>query len=108
MPFLRARDDHEVLDHYETALVELINSKRAGKPITPVERPRGENAVDLMEALRWSVGGAAAERTPKKPAKKPRKAASSQKEMLMPIEGKKPAKEAGAKKPSARPHRKSA
>ena len=48
-------------DQYETALVELINQKRAGKPIVPKERPRGENVVDLMDALRKSVGGAAAE-----------------------------------------------
>src|SRR5215471_481564 len=34
-------------DHYETALIELINQKRAGKPIMPQERPRGENVVDL-------------------------------------------------------------
>ena len=51
-------------DQYETALVDLINQKRAGKPITPKERPRGENVVDLMEALRRSVGGAAAEKAP--------------------------------------------
>jgi DNA end-binding protein Ku len=95
-------------DHYETALVDLINSKRSGKPITPKERPRGENVVDLMDALRKSVGGAAAEiKAAKKPAKKPRKAASGQKEMLMPIAGKKQAKEASAKRPSAR-QRKSA
>jgi DNA end-binding protein Ku len=30
-------------DQYETALIDLINQKRAGKPITPKERPRGEN-----------------------------------------------------------------
>jgi DNA end-binding protein Ku len=61
-----------------------------------------------MEALRKSVGGAAAEiKAAKKPAKKPRKAASGQKEMLMPIAGKKQAKEASAKRPSAR-QRKSA
>jgi DNA end-binding protein Ku len=95
-------------DHYETALVDLINSKRAGKPITPKERPRGENVVDLIEALRRSVGGAAAEKAPKKSSKKPRKAASGQKEMLMPIAGKKQAKEATAKKPAARSQRKSA
>jgi hypothetical protein len=47
-------------DHYETALIDLINSKRAGKPITPKERPRGDNVVDLMEALRRSVGQEAA------------------------------------------------
>ena len=50
-------------DRYETALVDLINKKRAGTPITPKERPRGENVVDLMEALRRSVGGAAAAET---------------------------------------------
>jgi DNA end-binding protein Ku len=92
-------------DHYETALVDLINQKRAGKPITPKARPRGENVVDLMEALRRSVGGAAAEsKAQKKPAKKPRKAAAGQKEMLMSIAGKKTA----AKKPAARSQRKTA
>jgi DNA end-binding protein Ku len=60
-----------------------------------------------MEALRRSVGGAAAEKTPKQSAKKPRKAASGQKEKLMPIAGKKP-KETTAKKPTARQQRKSA
>jgi DNA end-binding protein Ku len=96
-------------DQYETALVDLINQKRAGKPITPKERPRGENVVDLMDALRKSVGGAAAKtEAPKKPAKKTKKAAAAQKEMLMPIAGKKPAKEAAAKKPTAGARRKSA
>jgi DNA end-binding protein Ku len=96
-------------DQYETALVDLINKKRAGKPITPKERPRGENVVDLMEALRKSVGGsAAATEAPKKPAKKTKKVALGQKEMLMPIAGKKPAKEAATKKPSAKQQRKSA
>jgi DNA end-binding protein Ku len=97
-------------DHYETALIDLINQKRSGKPIIPKERPRGENVVDLMEALRQSVGGAAAAETkaPKKSSKKPRKAAAGQREMLMPISGKKPAKEAAAKKPAGRQQRKSA
>jgi DNA end-binding protein Ku len=96
-------------DHYETALVDLVNSKRAGKPIAQKERPRGDNVVDLMEALRRSVGGAPEQpKAPKKSGKKPRKASSGQKEMLMPIAGKKPAKEAAAKKPSAKPQRKTA
>jgi DNA end-binding protein Ku len=96
-------------DHYETALVDLINQKRAGKTIRPKERPKGENIVDLMEALRRSGGGGAAETTsPKMAAKKPRKAAGGQKEMLMPIAGKKPAKETAAKKPAERSQRKSA
>jgi DNA end-binding protein Ku len=102
-------DPDKFEDHYETALVDLINKKRAGTPITPKERPRGENVVDLMDALRKSIGGAAAA-TPssKKPAKKTKKAAPGQKEMLMPIAGKKPAKEAATKKPSAKSQRKSA
>jgi DNA end-binding protein Ku len=95
-------------DQYETALVDLINQKRTGKPITPKERPRGENVVDLVDALRKSVGGAAAETQAKKPAKKSKKASAGQKEMLMPIAGKKSAKETAAKKPAARSQRKSA
>jgi DNA end-binding protein Ku len=64
----------EFEDHCETALIDLINKKRAGKPITPKERPRGENVVDLTEALRRSVGGAAAEtKAPKKSAKSRRR-----------------------------------
>ncbi|NLS70684.1 Ku protein [Bradyrhizobium brasilense] len=96
-------------DQYETALIDLIDQKRAGKPITAKARPRGENVVDLMDALRKSIGreGAATE-APKKSGKKPRKAGAGQKEMLMPIAGKKPAKEAPAKKPAAKPQRKSA
>jgi DNA end-binding protein Ku len=95
-------------DQYETALVDLINQKRAGKPITPKERPAAGNVVDLMEALRRSVGGAAAEKAPQKSVKKPRKAVAGQKEMLMPISGNKAAKETTAKKPASRPQRKSA
>jgi DNA end-binding protein Ku len=65
--------------------------------------------VDLMEALRKSVGGTGSEaKAPKKSAKKPRKAAAGQKEMLMPIAGKKAAKEATAKKSAGRQQRKSA
>ena len=97
-------------DHYETALIDLINQKRSGKPMIPKERPRGENVVDLMEALRQSVGGAVATETKasKKSTKKPRKAAAGQREMLMPIAGKKPAKETAAKKAAGRQQRKTA
>ncbi|MGJ4903164.1 Ku protein [Bradyrhizobium sp. HKCCYLS2058] len=96
-------------DHYETALVDLINQKRAGKTIRPKDRPKGENVVDLMEALRRSVGQQAQPSEAAKPAKKPKKAAAGQKEMLMPIAGKKAAaKETPAKKPAAGRQRKSA
>src|ERR1700730_2733331 len=65
-------------DQYETALIDLINQKRAGKPIATKERPRGENVVDLMDALRKSIGGAS--EAPKKPTKKSKKASTAQKE----------------------------
>ncbi|WGR70441.1 MULTISPECIES: Ku protein [unclassified Bradyrhizobium] len=86
-----AFDPDKFEDHYEAALIDLINQKRAGKTIRPKERPKGENVVDLMEALRQSVGREAVPAKAAKPAKKPRKAAAGQKEMLMPIQGKKPA-----------------
>jgi DNA end-binding protein Ku len=73
-------------DHYEEALTELINAKRQGKTLGRKPRPSGENVVDLMDALKKSI---ATEAGPK--GKKPRKAAAGQKEMLLPIEGKKPA-----------------
>ncbi|RXH05947.1 Ku protein [Bradyrhizobium vignae] len=101
-------DPEKFEDHYESALIDLINHKRAGKPITPKSKPAAGNVVDLMEALRRSVGKEAAPANAAKPAKKPKKASAGQKELLMPIAGKKPAKEAAAKKPAARPQRKSA
>jgi hypothetical protein len=83
-------------DHYEEALTELINAKRQGKTIGPKPRPRGENVVDLMNALKKSLAN---EITPK--GKGPRKASASQKEMLLPIEGKRGAEKKKAAKPEA-------
>ena len=80
-------------DHYEEALTELINAKRNGKTVGAKPRPKGENVVDLMDALKKSIAGGSA--PPK--AKKRRKAVPGQKEMLMPIEGKKPAAKKAAK-----------
>ncbi len=94
-------------DHYESALIDLINQKRAGKTITPTSKPAATNVVNLMEALRRSVGNEPAPAKVAKPAKKPRKATGGQKEMLMSIEGKKP-KETAAKKPAPGARRKSA
>jgi len=58
-----------------------------------------------MEALRRSVGK---ECPGGQACKKARKAAAGQKEMLMPISGTKPTKEAAGKKPAAGTRRKSA
>ena len=86
-------------DHYEAALTELINKKRNGERITQVSKPVSrDNVISLMDALKRSISGkpAAAEKSPAaaKPAKvkKPRKAASGQREMLLPISGKRAAK----------------
>src|ERR1700723_3531879 len=84
-------------DQYEAALVELINSKRAGKPVTAKARPRGENVVDLMDALKRSLASEKQSAPPAKAkGKKPRKAVAGQREMLLPISGKR-AKEAPKK-----------
>ncbi|MGY3454005.1 hypothetical protein ACVILH_006347 [Bradyrhizobium sp. USDA 4353] len=62
-----------------------------------------------MQPLRRSVGQHAQPSEAAKPAKKPKKAAADQKEMLMPIPGKKAAaKEAPAKKPAPGRQRESA
>jgi DNA end-binding protein Ku len=89
-------------DHYEEALTELINAKRQGKTIGAKPRPKGENVVDLMDALKKSLATA----TPSK-GKKPRKPAAGQKEMLLPIQGKKPAEKKTAK-PERSTHRRKA
>jgi DNA end-binding protein Ku len=85
------------VDHYEAALTDLINQKRNGKTIAAKPRPRGENVVDLMDALKRSISGGS-KAPPVAKGKKPRKAAAGQKEMLLPIAGKKATKDE-AKKP---------
>ena len=88
-------------DHYEAALAELINAKRNGKTVGPKPRPQGENVVDLMDALKRSIANDA---EPAK-GKKPRKAAAGQKEMLLPISGKRATKEDKKKVEKATPAR---
>jgi DNA end-binding protein Ku len=89
-------------DHYENALVELINQKRAGKTIAHKPRPRGDNVVDLMDALKRSISAEIAPRE-----KRTRKPPSGQKEMIMSVSGKKPPKQQAPKK-AAKSHRRSA
>ena len=70
--------------------------------------PSARYVVDLMDALRKSIGCTAKSKDPKTPTKKAKKAAAGQKELMMPIEGKKPAKSAAAKKSKAGARRKTA
>jgi DNA end-binding protein Ku len=82
-------------DHYEAALTELINQKRSGNPIAAKARPKGENAVDPMDALKRSIANDRGAEQAK--GRKPRKAVAGQKEMMLPISGKRASK-AEAKK----------
>jgi DNA end-binding protein Ku len=75
-------------DHYESALIELINKKRAGKTISaPTQSRTSGNVIDLMDALRKSLKGEPKVAPAAKP-KKGKKRVAGQKEMLLPISGK--------------------
>jgi DNA end-binding protein Ku len=54
----------QFIDHYETALVELLRAKQAGRVIEPREEPTPQRVINLMDALRASIGA----ETKKKPA----------------------------------------
>ena len=101
-------------DHYESALIDLINKKRSGVRLTAKAAPKtGGNVINLMDALKRSL---ASEQPSAPPArakgKKPRKAASGQREMLLPISGsgkraakEEPKKAEKAEKPARAPAR---
>jgi DNA end-binding protein Ku len=74
-------------DHYEAALVDLINRKRSGERIVDTARPRETgNVISLMDALKRSLGKEVESTTPAK-GKKSRKRIEGQGEMLLPISG---------------------
>jgi DNA end-binding protein Ku len=67
-------------DHYEAALTELLNKKQKGVPITAAKKQAPSNVVNLMDALRASIGEkgkTAAAKRKKAPAKKAAKAKKS-------------------------------
>jgi DNA end-binding protein Ku len=84
-------------DHYEAALVDLINKKRAGVPLAAKTTPKTSgNVISLMDALKKSLAGEGESTQPAKAksAKKPKKRVEGQREMLLPISGKKAKEEA--------------
>ena len=73
-------------DQYEDALKDLIRKKQKGEKIERPNEPQRSNVVDLMDALKKSV---AADKGARPQAKKGRKRIEGQREMLLPIAGKK-------------------
>jgi len=87
-------------DHYESALVDLINQKRSGMATAAKAAPKsGGNVINLMDALKRSLAdgpqaasspakATAADAAAKTKGKKPKKRIEGQREMLLPISGK--------------------
>jgi DNA end-binding protein Ku len=75
-------DPSQFVDHYEQALLEMLKRKQAGIAVSRSRAvPRPQNVVNLMDALRRSIAAA--------PRKKARKRIEGQRELLLPIAGKK-------------------
>ncbi len=74
-------------DHYEAALIELIDKKLSG---VCVAAKTGGNVINLMNALKRSLADetSAAPTTAKAKGRKPKKRIEGQREMLLPINGK--------------------
>jgi DNA end-binding protein Ku len=91
-------------DHYETALVDLINKKRNGIKIAPKETPRSSgNVINLMDALKKSLATEKqAAPAAKAKGKKPKRAVG-QREMLLPISGNGSGKRAAKEEPKQEP-----
>lgn len=95
-------------DHYESALVALINRKRNGETIkAPAASRTSGNVIDLMDALRKSLKGESKPQ-PAAKAKRGKKRVPGQKEMLLPIPGKGAASPSERKKTTPKPARSSA
>jgi DNA end-binding protein Ku len=82
-------------DRYESALIDLINQKRNGVRSTAKAAPKTSgNVINLMDALKRSLATEEPSSAPAKArGKKPRKRVEGQREMLLPISGKRAAKE---------------
>ena len=72
-------DPDQFEDRYESALTEILNQKQKGLPIEKRARPAGNNVVDLMEALRQSIGKPGKKTEPTKASKPKRSATKTRK-----------------------------
>jgi DNA end-binding protein Ku len=87
-------DPSQFVDHYELALLEMLKKKQAGIAVSRGrEAPPPRKVANLMDVLRRSI---AQEKSASAPRKKARKHIAGQRELLLPIEGKK-SKEAATK-----------
>ncbi|OLI79866.1 non-homologous end joining protein Ku, partial [Xanthomonas oryzae] len=85
-------DPEKFEDHYEQALIDLINQKRNGIKIAKPAAKASGNVINLMDALKKSLANekqAAPAKADAKAAKgkKPKKRIEGQREMLLPISG---------------------
>ena len=64
-------DPSKFEDHYENALVELLRKKQAGRAIEPIreEAAPPQRVINLMDALRASIGADTAKKPPAPSAK---------------------------------------
>lgn len=98
-------DPSKFVDHYEEAVVAMLKEKQAGIPVRKdhaVAPPA--NVINLMDALKRSLAGhqtAASFDSPAAAPKKGKKRIAGQREMLLPLPGKK-AKEPVLAKPAAK------
>jgi len=75
-------------DHYETALIDLINQKRSGVKIAPKAAPKNTgNVINLMDALKKSLANEKQAAPAGKAKGKKAKRIEGQREMLLPIAG---------------------
>ncbi len=98
----------EFEDHYETALIDLINKKRNGIKIAPKAAPKtGGNVINLMDALKKSLANEKQAAPPAKAKAKKSKRIEGQREMLLPIAGSGSGKRAAKEEPkkAAKPAR---
>jgi DNA end-binding protein Ku len=86
-------DPSQFVDRYEEALKALIADKQKGHKVAKVDEPEDTNVIDLMAALRASLGGKDA-----KPAGKAAKAPAKAKETKPPKAKAAPAAKAKARK----------